>query len=93
MGEVNREEQVGIKYRYDRRTGQEKIVIPSEWLQTNNASTEFERERIKVLMKKRVEEKIFVIELNNAKILMQKKNRRIESYRHKLKRTGGKAAP
>ena len=31
-GEENREEQLGIKYRYDQRTGEEKIVIPSEWL-------------------------------------------------------------
>ena len=38
------EEQVGIKYRYDERTGQEIIVIPSEWLETNIASTEFEEE-------------------------------------------------
>ena len=38
------EEQVGIKYRYDERTGQEIIVIPSEWLKTNIASTEFEDE-------------------------------------------------
>ena len=30
LGEVNREEQLGIKYQYDQRTGQEIIVIPSE---------------------------------------------------------------
>ena len=44
LGEVNGEEQKGIKYRYDERTGQEIIVIPSEWLETNIASTEFEEE-------------------------------------------------
>ena len=44
LGEVSREEQVGIKYRYDQRTGQEIIVIPSEWLETNIVSTEFEKE-------------------------------------------------
>ena len=44
LGEVNREEQLSIKYRYDQRSGQEIIVMPSEWLETNNASTEFERE-------------------------------------------------
>ena len=38
------EEQVGIKYRYNQRTRQEIIVIPSEWLETNIASTEFEEE-------------------------------------------------
>ena len=38
------EEQVGIKYRYDQRTGQEIIVIPSEWLETNIASTDFKKE-------------------------------------------------
>ena len=32
LGEVIREEQVGVKYRCDQRTGQEIIVIPSEWL-------------------------------------------------------------
>ena len=37
-------EQVGIKYRYDERTGQEITVIPSEWLETNIASTEFEED-------------------------------------------------
>ena len=40
------EEQVGIKYRYDERTGQEIIVIPSEWLETNVASTDFKKESI-----------------------------------------------
>ena len=44
LGEVNGEEQVGIKYRYDQRTGQEIIVIPSEWLETNVASTDFKKE-------------------------------------------------
>ena len=33
LGEVNREEQVGINYRYDQRTGLEIIVIPSELLE------------------------------------------------------------
>ena len=46
LGEVNREEQIGIKYRYDQRTGQEIIVIPIEWLQTNVASTDFKKESI-----------------------------------------------
>ena len=46
LGEVNREEQIGIKYRYDQRTGQEIIVIPSEWLETNVASTDFKKESI-----------------------------------------------
>ena len=40
------EEQVGIKYRYDERTGQEIIVIPSEWLETNVASTDFKKESL-----------------------------------------------
>ena len=44
LGEENREEDVGIKYRNDQRTGQKIIVIPSEWLETNIASTEFEKE-------------------------------------------------
>ena len=44
LGEVNSEEKVGIKYRYDQRNGQEIFVIPSEWLETNFASTEFEKE-------------------------------------------------
>ena len=39
-----REEQVGIKCRYDERTGQEIIVIPGEWLETNVASTDFKKE-------------------------------------------------
>ena len=39
-------EQVGIKYRYDEKTGQEIIVIPSEWLETNVASTDFKKESI-----------------------------------------------
>ena len=43
LGEVNREEQVGIKYRYDQRTVQVIIVIPSEWLPTNFASAKFEK--------------------------------------------------
>ena len=47
LGEVNREEQVGIKYRYDQRTGQEIIVIPTEWLEKNIASTEIEKESFK----------------------------------------------
>ena len=47
LGEVSREEQVGIEYRYDQRTGQEKIVIPSEWLEKNVASTELEKESFK----------------------------------------------
>ena len=46
LGEVNGEEQVGIKYRYDQRTGQEIIVIPSEWLEANVASTGFKKESI-----------------------------------------------
>ena len=46
LGEVNGEEQVGIKYRYDQRTGQEIIVIPSEWIETNVASTDFKKESI-----------------------------------------------
>ena len=44
MGEVNREEQVGIKFRYNERTRQEKIVLPSEWQDTNIASTGFEKD-------------------------------------------------
>ena len=44
LGEVNGEEQVGIKYRYDERTGQEIIAIPKEWLETNVASTDFKKE-------------------------------------------------
>ena len=45
-------------------------------------------------MKKRAEEnKMFVIELNNAKKLMKKKNWGIESYSHDLKRRGLLAAP
>ena len=47
LGEVNREEQVGIKYRYNQRTGQEVIVIPGEWLKENITSTEFETESSK----------------------------------------------
>ena len=47
FGQVNREVQVGFKYRYDERTGQEINVIPSEWLETSNASTEFEKESFK----------------------------------------------
>ena len=39
LGEVNREEQVGIKCRYDQRTGQKLTMIPSEWLETNMVST------------------------------------------------------
>ena len=48
LGEVNREVQVGIKYRYDQRTGQETIVIPSERLETNIVSTEFEKKSFKL---------------------------------------------
>ena len=44
LGEVSREEDVGIKYRNDQKTGQKITVIPSEWLETNIASTEFEKE-------------------------------------------------
>ena len=44
LGEVNREEQAAIKYRYDQGTGQEIIVIPSEWLEKNFASTVFEKQ-------------------------------------------------
>ena len=44
LGEVDKEEQVGIKYRYDQRTGQEIIAILREWLETKIASTEFEQE-------------------------------------------------
>ena len=47
LGEVNKEEQVDVNYRYDQRTGKEIIVIPSEWLATNVASTEFETESFK----------------------------------------------
>ena len=46
LGEVNGEEQIGIKYRYDQRTGQEIIVIPIEWLETNVASTDLKKESI-----------------------------------------------
>ena len=46
LGEVNGEEQKGIKYRYDQRIGQEIIVIPSERLETNVASTDFKKESI-----------------------------------------------
>ena len=41
MGELNGEEQVAITYRYDQRTGQEIIVIPSEWLEEKFISTKF----------------------------------------------------
>ena len=44
LGEENREEKVGIKYRYDQRTAQEIIVIPSEWLEANVASTDLKKE-------------------------------------------------
>ena len=71
------EEQVGIKYRYDERTGQEIIVIPSEWLETNIASTEFEEETFDAEACRGKENAL--IELNNAKTLMQEKDRRIES--------------
>ena len=76
LGKVKTEQQVGTKYRCDQKTGQEKIVIPSEWLKTNLASTESsKRSHLKIFMKKGVEEKeIFVIELNSAKSLMKKKN-------------------
>ena len=47
FGEVNMEEQVGLKYRYDQCSGQEIIVIPREALQTNNASTTIEKESSK----------------------------------------------
>ena len=47
LGEVNREEKVGIKYWYDHRTGQEIIVSPCEWLDTNLASIEFQKESFK----------------------------------------------
>ena len=40
LGEVNREEQVVIMYPYDQRTGQEIIVIPTEWLEKKIASTD-----------------------------------------------------
>ena len=46
LGEVNREEQVDIKYRYDQRNGQEIIVIPNEWLETIIASKKFGKESI-----------------------------------------------
>ena len=46
LGEVNGEEQISIKYRYDQRKGQEIIVIPNEWLETNVASTDFKKESI-----------------------------------------------
>ena len=39
-GKVKKEQQIGIKYRYDQKTGQEKIVIPSDGLRTNIFSTE-----------------------------------------------------
>ena len=44
LGDAIREEQLGIKYRSDQRTGQRIIEIPSEWSETNIASTEFEKE-------------------------------------------------
>ena len=46
LGELNREEQVGIKYRYDQRTRKELILIPREWIETNIASTGFEKQSI-----------------------------------------------
>ena len=62
---VNREEQVGVKYRYDQRTGQEVIVIPSDWLETNIASTEFKRSHLKNLKTRLEERKSFLIESSN----------------------------
>ena len=47
LGEVNREEQVVVSYRYDQRTGQEIIVIPSERIETHFTSTVFEKESFK----------------------------------------------
>ena len=47
LGEVNRVEQVGNKYWYDQKTGQEIIAIPCEWLKTNIASTKFEQESLR----------------------------------------------
>ena len=41
LGEENRQEQVGIRYRHVQRTGQEINVIPSESLETNIASKKF----------------------------------------------------
>ena len=46
LGELNREEQVGIKYRYDQRTRKELILIPRGWIETNISSTEFEKQSI-----------------------------------------------
>ena len=44
LGEENRQEQVGIRYLHDQRSGQEINANPSKWLETNIASTEFEKE-------------------------------------------------
>ena len=51
MGEVNREEQVGIRYRLDQRTGQETIVIPIEWLEAKIVSTDFEKDSFEGFVK------------------------------------------
>ena len=75
LGEVNREEQVGIKYRYDQGTGREIILIPSKWLETTVVSIDFARESIKNFDEEACRgKKTLVIELNYTKILMNKKD-------------------
>ena len=69
LGEVNREEQAGVRYQYDQRTGQEIIVIPSERLETHFASTDFEKESFK-----KFDEKICRGKENIGKRVEQRKN-------------------
>ena len=82
LGEVNEEEQVGIKYQYDQRTGQEIIVIPSEWLETNFASTDSKKESTKSFD----EEARRGNEVEECKYFDEEKNSGIESYSHEIKR-------
>ena len=82
LGEVNGEEQVDIKYRYDQRTGQEIIVIPSEWLEANVASTDFKKESFGSFD----EEARRGNEVQECKYFDEEKNSGIESYSHEIKR-------
>ena len=93
LGEVNREEKVGIKYRYDQRTEQEIIVIPNEWLEINIASKEFGKESFECFderacrgnevqeCKKFVEQK----ELDDRELQLQFEKKEVEKqHREKL---------
>ena len=86
LEQVNREEQLGIKYRYDQRTGQEILVIPSDWLETNIASTEFEKKSFESFYEEACRGKENVCNrVDQCKKFDEEIDLEIESYSHNVK--------